>query len=119
MNAANSLSFTVHKHRDNNELCNLWDKIVDFKTVWIPEFNEYFKITVSINETDDIVKTLLVQLYVSLSWRKLICTIWILIAMMILNIIIMKEHLFTILITLLSRFYIEFCQKFLIIKSST
>lgn len=56
MNAANSLSFTVHKHRDNNELCNLWDKIVDFKTVWIPEFNEYFKITVSINETDDIVK---------------------------------------------------------------
>lgn len=56
MNATNSLSFIVHKHRDNNELCNLWDKIVDFKTVWIPEFNEYFKITVSINETDDIVK---------------------------------------------------------------
>lgn len=56
MKAANPLSFTVHKYRDNNELCNLWDKIVDFKTVWIPEFNEYFKITVSINETDDIVK---------------------------------------------------------------
>ena len=56
MNATNSLSFTVHKYRDGNELCNLWDKIVDFKTVWIPEFNEYFKITVSINETDEIVK---------------------------------------------------------------
>lgn len=56
MNAANTLSFTVHKYRDNNELCNLWNKIVDFKTVWIPEFNEYFKITVSINETDEIVK---------------------------------------------------------------
>ena len=56
MKAANPLFFTVHKYRDNNELCNLWDKIVDFKTVWIPEFNEYFKITVSINETDDIVK---------------------------------------------------------------
>ena len=37
-------------------MCNLWNKIVDFKTVWIPEFNEYFKITVSINETDEIVK---------------------------------------------------------------
>ena len=56
MNAANTLSFTVHKYRDNNELCNLWNKIVDFKTIWIPEFNEYFKITVSINETDEIVK---------------------------------------------------------------
>ena len=56
MNAANSLSFTVHKHRDNNELCSLWDKITDFRIVWIPEFNEYFQISVSINETDDIIK---------------------------------------------------------------
>ena len=56
MNAANSLSFTVHKHRDNNELCSLWDKITDFRIVWIPEFNEYFQISVSINETDEIIK---------------------------------------------------------------
>ena len=56
MNAANSLSFTVHKHRDKNELCSLWDKITDFRIVWIPEFNEYFQISVSINETDEIIK---------------------------------------------------------------
>lgn len=56
MNPANSLSFTVHKHRDNNELCSLWNKITDFRIVWIPEFNEYFQISVSINETDEIIK---------------------------------------------------------------
>ena len=49
MNAANTLSFVVHKYYDNGKMCKLWDDIVNFKLVWLKDFNEYYKISVSIN----------------------------------------------------------------------
>lgn len=57
MNAANELSFTV-PYKINGEVNPLWDKIVDRKVIYIPEYKERFSITVSLNEdTDGIKKT--------------------------------------------------------------
>lgn len=55
MNAANSLSFTVHKRIDG-KCCHLWNDITDFKLVWLKEYNEYYKISVSISEKNESVK---------------------------------------------------------------
>lgn len=44
-NSADELSFTVCK--DGNDSHSLWDSIVDFKIIYIPEFQERFEITVS------------------------------------------------------------------------
>lgn len=55
MNSAQEISFTVHKKFDNKEE-PLWDQIVDFKYVYVPEFNEYFNIFVTIDDADETVK---------------------------------------------------------------
>lgn len=55
MNAANELSFTV-PYKINGEVVPLWDKIVDRKVIYIPEYKERFSITVSLNEDADGIK---------------------------------------------------------------
>ena len=47
-NGANECSFTVYKKLDNVENA-LWDSIVDFKVLYIPEYQERFEIKVSEN----------------------------------------------------------------------
>lgn len=58
LNSANELSFTVHKEVDGI-IEPLWDKIKDFRLVYIKELNEYYQIKISTNNgTNDITKTI-------------------------------------------------------------
>ncbi len=50
-NSANELSFTVYKPT-NHTMESLWDSIVDFKVLYVPELNERFEIYVSTTESD-------------------------------------------------------------------
>lgn len=49
------LTFQVYK-TDNGKKCTLWDKIVDFKLVWCPEWDVWFEIYVETLEENDTVK---------------------------------------------------------------
>ena len=50
-NDANEISFKVHKF--NNGIKHpLWDQLVDFKLIYIPELKERFEIAVMVNEED-------------------------------------------------------------------
>lgn len=55
LNSPNELSFNVDLYHDNNR-CILWEKIVDFKLVYIPLFNLWFEISISNSEEDSVVK---------------------------------------------------------------
>lgn len=58
LNAANELSFTVNKTVDGVTE-PLWDKIKDFRLVYVREVNEYYQIKVTIDDTgDNITKTI-------------------------------------------------------------
>lgn len=57
-NAVDELSFSVYKER-NGEIENLWDKIIDFKTVYVKEYNEWFEITVNVDESEKNTKKLI------------------------------------------------------------
>ena len=56
MNDVDEISFTVTKHVDNR-ICNLWDQVADFRLVYIPHYDSWFEITVSVSETDNTVKS--------------------------------------------------------------
>ena len=49
------LSFEVYKTLDDIEE-RLWDKLVDFKLIWVKEINEYFQITISLDDSSSITK---------------------------------------------------------------
>ena len=50
-NAADELSFAVYKKM--NEIYEpLWNRIVDFKTVYVKDYNEWFEITVNTDESE-------------------------------------------------------------------
>lgn len=58
-NDANEISFKIHKF--NNGIKHpLWDQIVDFRIIYIPELKERFQIAVSVDEEDpnDLSKTI-------------------------------------------------------------
>ncbi|MDE6231956.1 MAG: hypothetical protein K2M60_01215, partial [Lachnospiraceae bacterium] len=55
-NSANELSFTVYKTINGNENA-LWDLILNNKIVFIPEFEERFVITVSVNDDSAVSKS--------------------------------------------------------------
>lgn len=58
LNSANELSFTVYKEVDGI-IEPLWNKIKDFRLVYVKELNEYYQIKISTNNgTDDITKTI-------------------------------------------------------------
>lgn len=56
-NSADELSFTVYKTANGNKNA-LWDLIIDNKIVFIPEFQERFVISVSVNEENAVSKTI-------------------------------------------------------------
>lgn len=56
-NAVDELSFNIYRER-NGEIENLWNKIIDFKTVYVKEFDEWFEISVSTDESEKNTKKL-------------------------------------------------------------
>ena len=56
LNDASEITFTVYKNIDGKE-CALWDDIVDFKLVYCVEWNMWFEITVELDESNEIKKT--------------------------------------------------------------
>jgi len=56
LNDASEMSFKVYKYLDGKE-CVLWDEIVNFKLVYCVEWNAWFEITVELDESNDIIKT--------------------------------------------------------------
>lgn len=55
-NAASEFSFTLNKYIDG-EPTPLWNKVVDFKLVYCPEWDLWFEIKVELDETIETVKT--------------------------------------------------------------
>ena len=55
MSSHQEISFSVYKEADGVR-CSLWDDIVDFKYVYVPEHDEYYEIQVDIEETNSTVK---------------------------------------------------------------
>lgn len=56
MASAQEMSFDVYKEVDG-EVCDVWDSIVGLKYVFVPEFNEYYKADVTLNEDNKTVKS--------------------------------------------------------------
>lgn len=52
-NSFSEMSFII----DKSENPHLWDSLIDFKIVWCKEFNLYFELNVTIDETNDKIKT--------------------------------------------------------------
>lgn len=50
-NDANEVSFKIHKFNDEKKH-SLWDSMVDFKIIYIPQLHERFEISVTTNEED-------------------------------------------------------------------
>lgn len=57
LNGANEISFEVYKTLDG-EIEQCWDKIVDFKSVYVKELNEYFEIKVTYHDAINEVKSI-------------------------------------------------------------
>ena len=55
-NDASEFSFTLNKYVDG-ELTPLWDKVVDFKLVYCPQWDLWFEIRVELDEATETVKT--------------------------------------------------------------
>ena len=59
MNDVANISFSVNKEdfiRTNR--VELWNQIVDFKTIWVKEWNSFFEITVNLNDSTKIEKVI-------------------------------------------------------------
>lgn len=66
-NDASEMSFKVCKEL-NGEECTLWDEITNFKLIYCVEWNEWFEITVELDETAETVKTVFAT---GLGWAEL------------------------------------------------
>ena len=55
MNSAQEISFDVYKYFDEH-LCSLWNKLISFKYIYIPQHHEYYKIDVSLDQDNKTVK---------------------------------------------------------------
>ena len=53
----NECGFKVYKEVNGIET-PLWDKIIDLKVIYIPEYNEYFQISIDKTQTNETVKTI-------------------------------------------------------------
>lgn len=70
MNNANEMSFTVYKNdlvESSDKDCDeriekhreyLWNNIVNFKLIWVKELDEYFEIHVSLDDSNDVYKSI-------------------------------------------------------------
>lgn len=56
LNDACEITFNVYKYENGDE-CPLWEQIVDFKLVYCVEWNMWFEITVEIDESSEVMKT--------------------------------------------------------------
>lgn len=57
-NAADELSFVVYQ-KTNDKECFLWDEIKSLKTVWVKEYDEWFEISVEIDESELVTKKII------------------------------------------------------------
>ena len=57
-NGADELSFTVYKECEG-KICRLWDSIVNFKLVWVKEYDEWFQITVQVDDSEKTAKKII------------------------------------------------------------
>ena len=55
MSSHQEISFDVYKEKDGVE-CSLWDQIVDFKYIYVPEHDEYYEIQVDVDESNKTIK---------------------------------------------------------------
>ncbi len=55
-NDASEFTFTLNKYVDD-EITNLWDKVVDFKLAYCKEWDEWFEIKVELDEASETIKT--------------------------------------------------------------
>ena len=55
MNSFDEISFDVYKEVDG-KVCDLWNKIVSMKYVYVPEHHTYYEINVSIDDADATIK---------------------------------------------------------------
>lgn len=53
LNAPSEFSFQVYKNS-----CSPWDKIKDFRLIWIPEWDRWYEIYVDIEESNDVLKSI-------------------------------------------------------------
>lgn len=53
---ASEITFKVYKYIDDNK-CDIWEQITDFKLVYCVEWDVWFEITVEINEENETIKT--------------------------------------------------------------
>lgn len=58
LNSASEISFKVHKYV-NGEKYELWDNIVNFKLLWIKEYDTWFQITLDISESNETTKSVI------------------------------------------------------------
>ena len=61
MNAIDEISFVLHKF-ENNESDSVkqykyWDEVKDFRVIYAPEWKQYFEISVSLDDNNDVTKT--------------------------------------------------------------
>lgn len=68
LNSADEISFTVYRaelsasetlSKEDIEAYQdyIWSNLIDFKTIWVKELNEYFQIRVSTDDADDTIKS--------------------------------------------------------------
>lgn len=57
-NSSNEISFTTYYKNGYGQINPLWNSICDLKVIYIPEFNERFEISVSIDEEDSTKKNI-------------------------------------------------------------
>ena len=55
MSSYQEISFDVYKEL-NGQTCVLWDALVDLKYIYVPDFQEYYEITVSLDEDYNTIK---------------------------------------------------------------
>lgn len=58
LKTADELSFVVYKEADGKK-CRLWDELIQFRLIWVKEYNEWFEITVEVDESDKVTKKLI------------------------------------------------------------
>ena len=66
-NDASEISFQVYKELDGKR-CALWDEITNFKLIYCVEWNQWFEITVELDESNETIKTVFGT---SLGWAEL------------------------------------------------
>ena len=55
LNDGSTISFQTYKQMDGN-IYNDWSKLNDFKLLWVPEWDRWFSINVSLDENDTSIK---------------------------------------------------------------